>query len=203
MGILETIISIVVGYLLGAIPFSVIVAQAHGVNILDAGSGNPGATNVKRVVGKWPGNLVFALDVLKGVAAAGWPILLPSTAMPPLLLGIGGLAAAIIGHIFSVFLRFRGGKGVATTIGGLLALMPAVLLAAIPVWLIIFYTTRYVSLASLCLGITLPLAALLLKASIAQTCLAAALAVAIVVRHRSNIIRLINGVEPKFERKNS
>lgn len=198
MVVFEIIATLAIGYLLGSIPFSVMVARAYGVSILDAGSGNPGATNVKRVVGSRAGNLVFILDVFKGVAAAGWPVLLASPSNAPFLLGVGGLTAAFIGHNFSIFLAFKGGKGVATTIGGLLALMPLVLLPALPIWLLVFYTTRYVSLASLCLGISLPLTTLLLGVPTAQTCLAVVLAIAIVIRHRSNIVRLLKGVEPKF-----
>ena len=189
------------GYLLGAVPFGWLVARAHGVDILKVGSGNPGATNVKREVGKGAGNLVFLLDFLKGALAAGWPLL---AGLPPeqlLTVQAVGLCAAILGHSFSIFLRGKGGKGVATTMGGLLALMPWVVLIGVGVWLVVFYATRYVSLASICFALVLPAGNFFLSDSGVLTAIGAGLAVLIIFRHRSNIQRLLNGTEHRFVRK--
>ncbi len=197
MSIFQILAVSVVGYLLGSISFAVMVAKRQGVDIFSAGSGNPGATNVKRVLGaKW-GNLVFALDALKGFVAAFWPLLL----LGSIHLGIVGLVAAILGHSFSVFLKFRGGKGVATTMGGLLALMPFVLLVGLIVWAVCFYTTKVVALASILFAISLPIAAWWLGgAEDPRFTLALLLCALIVVRHRSNIVRLIQGKENSFKK---
>ncbi len=211
MSLQAFVASAAAGYLLGAIPFAVIVARRYGVDILKAGSGNPGATNVKRVVGKGPGNVVFALDFLKGFVAAGWPLLVWPGAEGGQL-AVLGLVAAILGHSFSVFIRFRGGKGVATTMGGLLACMPVVVLIGLLVWVVAFYGTRFVSVASLLFGVSLPVSAALLpklaerlgsgSALLALPSLyfwfAVLLAVLIVVRHRENIKRLCAGTEHRF-----
>ena len=125
------------GYLLGSIPFAVIIARFCGVDILKAGSGNPGATNVKRVCGKVPGNICFILDAAKGFLATAWP-LYPSVFgvqfSDPQTLAYVGLCSAIVGHSFSLFLKFKGGKGVATAIGGLSAIMLWAIVAALVVW---------------------------------------------------------------------
>jgi len=120
------LIAAVVGYLLGSLPFGYLVARAKGVNIFEVGSKNPGATNVRRVLGHGPGNLVLFLDGAKGaLAVAIWKLQRPATAAvapgdldPALVLPIVGLAAAILGHSFSCFTGFRGGKSVATAAGG-------------------------------------------------------------------------------------
>jgi glycerol-3-phosphate acyltransferase PlsY len=198
MTIFEIISVTIIGYLLGSIPFAVIIAKHHGVDILKAGSGNPGATNVTRTIGKRAGNLCFALDFLKGVVAAGWPIL---GASDPTGLGVVGLIAAIVGHSYSVFIKFRGGKGVAVTMGGLLALSPVVLLISLLVWAAVYYTSRYVSLASIAFGVSLPLLGLCFD--VHQTLLIFLIAISLLIlyRHRANIQRLLNGTEHRFEKK--
>ncbi|MGB0413116.1 MAG: glycerol-3-phosphate 1-O-acyltransferase PlsY [Coraliomargarita sp.] len=195
--VLHIIIVSVVGYFLGAISFAVIVAKSKGVDIFKEGSGNPGATNVKRVLGSKAGNTVFVLDALKGVVAAGWPFWI----LNDIQLGVVGLLAAIIGHSFSVFLKFRGGKGVATTMGGLLALMPQVLLVGVLVWVVIFYSTKVVALASILFALSLPVSACLLHGtSDPRFTLAVVLGLLIVLRHRSNISRLLSGKENSFKK---
>lgn len=202
------------GYLLGALPFGYLVARAHGVNIFEVGSRNPGATNVRRVLGRGPGNTVFALDAAKGALAAGWPLLLAlggvaASGPGPLRtlaacagwLAYVGLAFALLGHSFSCFTRFRGGKGVATAAGGILVLMPLAAAVVAVVWVATFYASRYVSLASILGALCLPLAVLLLKHDAASLGVSAAVAVFVVVRHRSNISRLLAGTEARFERK--
>ncbi len=202
--ILPLLSALVAGYLLGSLPFGVWVARAHGVDIFKVGSGNPGATNVKRSIGKKAGNLVFLLDFLKGVLAALWPLL-------PVLgfaggelaerMAVAGMVGAIVGHSFSCFIGFRGGKGVATSLGGLLALSWPVALIGVGVWVAVFYTTRYVSLASILLAASLPLSSWLLHQTLFLTLFFCLLAVFIIVRHRANIQRLLAGTESKFAKK--
>jgi len=189
-----------VGYFIGALSFAVLIAKSKGVDIFKEGSGNPGATNVKRVLGSKCGNLVFALDALKGLVAAGWPRLIFEGDLG-LKLAVVGLVAAIIGHSFSVFLKFRGGKGVATTMGGLVAIMPLVLLIGLLVWTICFYSTKVVALASILFGVSLPIAAFLrFDTSDPRFTLGVVLGVLIVVRHRSNIVRMFAGKENSFKK---
>jgi glycerol-3-phosphate acyltransferase PlsY len=185
----------IIGYFLGAISFAVIIARSQGIDIFKEGSGNPGATNVKRILGKKWGNAVFALDALKGYIAAGLPLMVYDDER----LAIIGLIAAILGHSFSVFLKFRGGKGVATTIGGLLALMWPVLLIGLVVWLILFYTKKVVALASIFFAVSLPISASLIYGTEnPRFYLGLVLALFIVVRHRTNITRMFSGKENKF-----
>ena len=189
------------GYLLGAIPFAVIIARFCGVDIVKVGSGNPGATNVKRSCGKTAGNLCFILDASKGFAATAFPLYAHFFGIEfsePQALAYVGLVAAIVGHSFSVFIKFRGGKGVAVTIGGLLAIMWAAILIALVLWVVVFYSTRYVSLASIAMALALPVAAAFLYPTGVHTYIAIAIAAVIVVRHRSNIVRLIKGTENRF-----
>ncbi len=201
MSVLPVILAVAAGYLLGSVPFAVIISRRHGVDIFKAGSGNPGATNVRRVLGKKPGNLCFALDALKGFVAAIWPQLVWQGQEHAIAFGVAGLVAAIAGHSFSLFIGFRGGKGVATTIGGLLAVAPWVMLIGVALWLAVFYSSRYVSLASICLGLSLPVSAWLLERPPVVLVLTLLLAILILVRHRANIQRLLNGTENRFARK--
>src|SRR5438045_73134 len=161
-------IAAVVGYLLGSLPCGFLVARSKGVNIFEVGSKNPGATNVRRVLGSGPGNLVFGLDALKGALAASWAVFsygdmsvsfdLAELGMGAsgriegglwTQLGVVGLIGALLGHSFSCFTKFRGGKGVATSVGGLLILMPVAIVIATLTWIVVFYSSRYVSLASI------------------------------------------------------
>jgi len=205
-------ISALVGYLLGSVNFAVLVSKRHGIDILKEGSGNPGATNVKRVLGKGPGNLVFALDALKGAAGTYLPFLLAdavSPGAPRFEVLVAGLAGTLLGHCFSCFLGFKGGKGVASTIGGLLVLLPIPIVIGAVLWAIAFYATRYVSVASLALGLSLPLSCWLLpkftslQFGTAQLIFAGAIALFNVWTHRSNIGRLLRGEENKFTKKTS
>ena len=206
-------ISALVGYLLGSVNFAVLVAKRYGIDILKEGSGNPGATNVKRVLGKGPGNLVFALDALKGFVGAGLPLLLLKSSEPNqeivFVICVAGLAGTLLGHCFSCFLGFKGGKGVASTIGGLLVLLPIPIVIGAALWAIAFYATRYVSVASLALGLSLPLSCWLLpkftslQFGTAQLIFAGAIALFNVWTHRSNIGRLLRGEENKFTKKTS
>jgi glycerol-3-phosphate acyltransferase PlsY len=195
MTVVSILLVTIIGYLIGAISFAVIIARSKGVDIFKEGSGNPGATNIKRILGKRWGNVVFALDALKGFTSAGLPLMVYDDDR----LAVIGLIAAILGHSFSVFLKFRGGKGVATTIGGLLALMYPALLIGLVVWLIIFYTKKVVALASIFFAVSLPLSAYFIYGTEdPRFYLSVVLALFIVGRHRSNIIRMFSGKENKF-----
>ncbi|MDP0498630.1 MAG: glycerol-3-phosphate 1-O-acyltransferase PlsY [Verrucomicrobiota bacterium JB022] len=193
---IASLLTLLIGYLVGSVSFAVLICKSQGVDIFKLGSGNPGATNVLRNLGKKWGYLCFGLDALKGVipVLVGWGIASAMGVNAPLL-GVLGLVGAILGHSYSLFLRFKGGKGVATTIGGLLVLMPVVILVGLLLWLAVFYTSRYVSLASIVLGVSLPITALILREPAIYFWVALALAVLIVVRHRANIQRLLNGTE--------
>jgi len=198
------VIAAVVGYLLGSLPFGYLVARAKGVNIFEVGSKSSGATNVRRVLGAGPGNLVFFLDVLKGVAATAipWEEIIKSffTDREAVSLHIAGLIGALLGHSFSCFTKFRGGKGVATAAGGFLVLLPFETLIAGAVWILAFYASRYVSLASILAAVTLPVATFFLNQSSLLLGLSALIAAFVIIRHRANIVRLLNGTENKFVR---
>jgi glycerol-3-phosphate acyltransferase PlsY len=199
------------GYLIGSVNFAVLVAKKHGVDILKEGSGNPGATNVKRVLGKGPGNLVFALDALKGFVGAGLPTLVGYVIATQgidfiiqgdaFIHGVAGFVGTLLGHCFSCFLKFKGGKGVASTIGGLLVLLPIPILIGAAVWGLVFTLSRFVSLASIALGVSLPLSCFFLKHGQSQFWFAAAIAAFNVWTHRSNIGRLLAGTESRFAKK--
>lgn len=204
------------GYLLGSVNFAVLVAKKHGVDILKEGSGNPGATNVKRVLGKGPGNLVFALDALKGFVGAGLPHLLlrvdeaPAAADIHFTVCVAGFVGTLLGHCFSCFLKFKGGKGVASTIGGLLVLLPVPILIGAVLWALVFLLSRYVSLASLALGVSLPLSCWLLPLAFPaarlglgqpQFWFSAAIAAFNLWTHRANIGRLLTGTENRFTKQ--
>jgi acyl phosphate:glycerol-3-phosphate acyltransferase len=199
-----------VSYLLGSIPAGYLVGQMAGIDIRKAGSGNIGATNVTRVLGKRYGYPVFIVDFLKGFAAVGMSIMIAKRAQPASvpseLFGVVGAVACVLGHSFPVWLGFKGGKGVAASAGALFGLTPFVALIAVAVWLVIFYLTRYVSVASMTAALAVPIA-ILSMTFLGQTrgtallyfsiCLAAV----VIVRHRSNLSRLVRGTEPRFKRK--
>lgn len=203
------LIAAAVGYLLGSLPFGYLVARSKGVNIFEAGSRNPGATNVRRVLGPGPGNLVFALDALKGAAATfapyGYRLAMRGVSSAATLgateygyLAIAGLVGAFLGHSFSCFTGFRGGKGVATGAGGFAVLFPPGVLIAVVVWLLAALLTRYVSVASMLAAISLPVSSMVLHQSAVLTIVSAAIAVLVIVRHRANLARLAAGTENKI-----
>lgn len=194
-------------YIIGATPFGYLAGKMKGVDIRQHGSGNVGATNVIRVLGKGIGIPVFALDMCKGwisVMLARWIIGgqgIEST-WPEILAG----AAAVIGHNYTFWLNFKGGKGIATSAGGLLALLPIPLAAALVVWILLFYTTRYVAVASIGASLMValtPLALYLWRGTPPLPLVGFGLLLGImgVWRHRSNIQRLMNGTENRFTKK--
>jgi len=213
--IIEYGLYLLTGYLIGSINFAVLVAKNHGVDILSVGSGNPGATNVKRVLGKGPGNLVFGLDVFKGALGTFLPFFIiwglnthwdgsmddfgkaltdPDTDS----VLITSFVATLVGHCYSIFLGFKGGKGVASTIGGLTIILPMPILLGVMIWVIAFYSTKYVSVASMLLGISLPITAWAMKDSQTEIIFAAVLALFNIWTHRANIQRLRQGTESRF-----
>lgn len=201
----ETISILLIGYVIGSIPWAVIVSKRVGVNIFSVGSGNPGATNVLRTLGKPMGYTVFALDFLKGAIAVSWFQLPLFSFSGDASLALWGLPAAVLGHTYPIFTGFRGGKGVATAMGGLLALMPACLIVGLFVWVLTFYLTKYVALASIAFGLSLPLCSLVFTSgeenAIGETILAFIVMSWIIWRHRSNLARLRSGTENRFEKK--
>lgn len=194
---LSYLIAAVAGYLLGALPFGYLVARAKGVNIFEVGSRNPGATNVRRVLGHGPGNLVLLLDAAKGAAAVGWPLLC-GCGDDSEILGVIGLVAAIVGHSFSCFTGFRGGKSVATAAGGFAVLLPAGMGVALAVFLLTLATTRYVSLSSMLGGVAVAVSAVALQRSLLIAGVAVGAALFVIFRHRANIARLFAGTESRI-----
>jgi acyl phosphate:glycerol-3-phosphate acyltransferase len=202
-------IIVLVGYLIGSIPAGYLAGRLTGVDIRQVGSGNIGATNVLRILGKRYGYSVFLFDFLKGVAAVEMSILMFDQYHPAAsreLCAILGGVASVIGHTYPVWLRFKGGKGVATSVGVVLAMVPFAALTFGFVWITAFLTTRYVSVASIAAAIALPIAvgALLYVKQLNNPVLlyfSIGLAAVVIVRHRSNVSRLLRGTEPRFQRK--
>ena len=197
-------------YLLGSIPFGYLAGRLQGIDIRQAGSCNVGATNVVRVLGKGYGYPVFALDCSKGFAAVKISMLMATGRPPewnsPEIFGILAAICSVLGHLYPPWLKFKGGKGVATSAGALLALTPVATLIGVAIWLIVFWLTRYVSLASLTAAVVLPIVILVVSSPdqnkrkplvYSSVCVAAV----VVWRHRSNLSRLIRGTEPRFTRK--
>ena len=192
-------------YAAGSISWGFLIGKFNGLDLRRHGSGNLGATNVRRVLGRDWGILCFVLDVLKGLipVLVGLSITRSSEGLETLIPVIAA-GAAVAGHIWPFTLRFKGGKGVATSIGVLLALAPWCVVASTLTWYIVFVSFRYVSLASLCAAIMLPLSALALKllpwttVSLPVVTLLVVLALVIVIKHRSNIARLRQGTEYRF-----
>ncbi len=193
------LITAALSYLVGSIPFGYILVRAfRGQDVRESGSGNIGATNVARSSPAL-GALTLALDVLKGlVAVALARVLFPN---PAILAGIAALFA-VLGHVLPVWLRFRGGKGVATSLGSFLLVAPKAMLAMIGLFLVVTFLFRYVSLGSIIAVAAFPLAAWLLRdyggAPLMLAYMAAA-SVIVVAKHHANIRRLLAGTEPRFQ----
>jgi len=209
--LLSLLLTAIVGYLLGALPVGFLVARAKGVNIFEVGSKNPGATNVRRVLGHGPGNLVLVLDAAKGALAVALAYLhvklggesssvwFDYTTTPvELARPIVGLVAAILGHSFSCFTGFRGGKSVATGTGGFLVLFPMGMLIGLVVFGVAVAASRTISLGSMLGAASLPISAVLLPQPTSLVVVSAVVAVFVILRHRTNISRLLAGTEPKI-----
>jgi glycerol-3-phosphate acyltransferase PlsY len=191
-------------YLFGSLPTGFLVAKAKGVDIRTVGSKNMGATNVFRVLGKGPGILVLLVDALKGaLAVLVLPPLFARLAPQAATVGLPLTAAlcAVLGHNYTCWLGFKGGKGVATSAGVLAALVPGAFLVTISVWLVVFALSRYVSLASVCAAGALPVATALLRQPGAFVVLNLVLGLLAIWKHKANIERLRNGTEHRFGKK--
>ena len=197
----------VCSYLLGSIPFGFLAGRICGIDIRTQGSGNIGATNALRVLGKKWGYTVFLADFLKGlvpvVLAGQWGTyagVFPASA-PGALAGL----FVLMGHSFPVWLRFKGGKGIASSAGVMVALFPVAFLICLGTWILLFTTTRYVSVASIAGAVALPIAVGVLFAIHRTDWLAFTVSIVMcalaIWRHRSNITRLRAGTEPRFEKK--
>lgn len=190
---------LIISYLLGAIPFAYIMTRIlTGKDVRCYGSGNVGATNAGRLLGFKYGLLVAVLDVLKGIIAVTIAKNLLSPELPRYYLLIASLFV-IIGHNWSVFLKFSGGKGVATTFGVIFCLYPLAFFVFLLIWVIVVLLTHYISLASIISGIILPFVVFLSKGEISDIIFTLIFAVLIIVRHRTNIVRLINKKENKIK----
>jgi acyl phosphate:glycerol-3-phosphate acyltransferase len=199
---------VITAYLLGSIPTGYLVARQRGIDIRTVGSGNIGATNAFRVLGRTAGIVVLLADALKGYAACVWlvDLVLRLTGLPlagseSFRIVAGG--CAVLGHSFTCWLQFKGGKGVATSAGVFLALVPLACGIALGSWVIIFALGRYVSLASLAAATTLPIAVWLTPNSLAVRLVTTAVGLTVIWRHRSNIQRLLQGTEHRFGRKHA
>jgi glycerol-3-phosphate acyltransferase PlsY len=200
-------------YVVGATPFGFLAGRARGVDIRQHGSGNIGATNVGRILGKKLGLTVFVLDVLKGllpvVLVELWASRSPLFQDHPVRIQLAGVLtglAVVVGHTATFWLRFKGGKGVATAAGVMLGLAPWAFLAALVVWSATMAVTRFVSLASLLAAWALPVATATIEVGRGSynwplLALTLALAVLVTARHRSNIQRLLAGTEPRAGRR--
>lgn len=198
------IVALVASYLLGSIPFGLLIGKAKGIDIRTAGSGNIGATNVFRCVGKEWGIFTFVLDMLKGMTAAMlFPLMIPNLGEPERLgwsFACGALA--IVGHNWPCWLKFKGGKGISTSLGFLIGVAPLGAGAAALVWILVFVAFRYVSLASICAA--LALAAMAWFYYLPQAgllwfpILLTLLAVLAIAKHHENIRRLLKGTENRF-----
>ena len=206
-----TLAGLIVGsYILGSIPFGYLAGRLAGVDIQQAGSGNVGATNVVRVLGKKYGYPVFVLDFLKGFGPVKISMLM-APGLPPEwnsseIFGILAAVSSVLGHMYPPWLKFKGGKGVATSAGALLALTPVATVIAIAIWMIVFWLSGYVSLASITAAAVLPIVILVVTSHLqskgrALVYSSAGVAAFVIWRHRSNLLRLIRGTEPRFTRK--
>jgi glycerol-3-phosphate acyltransferase PlsY len=187
-------LQVLLGYLAGSVPFAFLLARRAGIDVRVAGSGNVGAANVLRTAGAWRGILVMALDVAKGVAAVLIVHLASGGAALAALTG----AAAIVGHIYPVWLRFHGGKGVAVAAGVFSVLSPVATGVAAALFLITVWMTRYVSLGSIAATLALPPVAWWAGAPRAVVIAAAGTGALILFRHRANVRRLRSGTERKM-----
>lgn len=192
---LAGIFSSIISYVLGSIPFGLILGKGiWRTDLRHHGSGNIGATNAWRILGKKAGITIFLCDFLKGLVAVGIAQHLSDSAIVAVLAAI----FALVGHSFSFLMQFKGGKGVATGLGVLVMLMPTVSLIAFVLWSIIVYVTRYVSLGSCVAALAVAILGIAMDYPLPYAIFGVLAAILIVVRHRSNIGRLLNGTENKI-----
>jgi glycerol-3-phosphate acyltransferase PlsY len=199
----ETLL-IFLAYLIGSIPTALIISRRFfGIDIRDYGSGNMGATNAFRVMGPKFGTIIMILDILKGIMAVGLFYFLPFYLTNELertnfMMALG--LSAVMGHIFPVFANFKGGKGVATVLGMLIAVQPVVALCCVGVFVLVLYLTRYVSLSSILGAIMLPVSVLWIwnEHELSYRIFALIVAFIVIITHQKNIARLIRGAENRI-----
>ena len=195
---------IIVAYLIGSIPTALLVSKRFfGIDIRDYGSGNMGATNTFRVLGSRYGTMVMVFDILKGISAVMLYNFLPfylnhELERTNLMLGLG--MAAVVGHVFPVFANFRGGKGVATLLGMVLAIQPVIAVSCIGIFVLVLFLTRYVSLSSILAAVALPICVLWIwnENEVLYRVFALIVAVLVIVTHQKNIGRILRGVESRI-----
>ena len=204
----QAFLAVLLAYLLGAVPFGFVMAKSIlGIDLRQVGSGNIGATNAMRALGKPLGLIAFFLDFAKGWVPVAFiaPALTADGAVDPSVLAVLCGAAAVVGHVFPVYLRFKGGKAVATGCGAIVGMDPVIFLCAGLVWLVTLAVTRFVSLASMLMGVAFPVVAAVRtggqRYGIEVVLGTAALAALILVRHRSNLKRMLEGEEPRIGAK--
>lgn len=196
--IIEYIILILISYLIGSIPFAYIIVKAvKGIDIRSVGSGNAGATNVARVLGKWGFVSVLILDMLKGFI----PVIIAYLYYGQENIVLYMMIAVVLGHTFTIFLSFKGGKGVATGAGAFFALVPFSMLVAVIVFLLTFAITRMVSASSIMGAISLLISVLLMESWLPLIIITCIVVLFVIYKHKSNIVRIIKGQESRFERK--
>jgi glycerol-3-phosphate acyltransferase PlsY len=203
--ILSYIVTALLAYLLGSIPTGFLVAKARGVDIRTVGSGNIGATNAFRALGKTAGIFVLLMDALKGYLAVELVSRIVfhffSDGAPLDNLRIAAGVTAILGHNYTCWLHFKGGKGIATSAGVLIALVPLALLIILGIWIVLFATTRFVSIGSLAASFALPFATWFTKHDLGLTVVTGAMGALAIYKHRVNIQRLLNGTEHRIQFK--
>jgi glycerol-3-phosphate acyltransferase PlsY len=201
---MKELLLIIISYLIGSIPTALLVSKRFfGIDIRDYGSGNMGATNTFRVLGSRYGTMVMVFDILKGMAAVMLYNFLPfylnhELERTNLMLGLG--VAAVLGHIFPLFANFRGGKGVATLLGMVLAIQPVIAVSCIGIFALVLFLTRYVSLSSILAAMALPICVLWIwnENEVLYRVFALIVAILVVVTHQKNIGRLLRGVESRI-----
>lgn len=201
---MKEVLLIIFAYFIGSIPTALLVSKKFfGIDIRDYGSGNMGATNTFRVLGKRYGTMVMVIDILKGMAAVGLYSLIPfylnhTLERTNLMLGLG--IAAVAGHIFPIFAGFKGGKGVATLLGMVLAIQPVIAVSCIGIFVLVLFLTRYVSLSSILAAVALPICVLWIwnEDEIFYRAFALLVAVLVILTHQKNIGRILRGVESRI-----
>ncbi|OGV38681.1 MAG: acyl-phosphate glycerol 3-phosphate acyltransferase [Lentisphaerae bacterium GWF2_45_14] len=198
---------IIVSYIFASIPWGFVIGKLRGIDIRKHGSGNIGATNVTRVLGKWAGRICFLMDFLKGLLPVLLAMKLISAGFISDCSGVflcSVVFACVAGHMWSIFLKFTGGKGMSTSAGALLALSPYATITCAAVWFTVFLYSKYVSLASIAAAVVLPVAAIIFAFAGVWPLPPAVLVLLVIItflavfKHRANIERLRNGTENRF-----
>jgi glycerol-3-phosphate acyltransferase PlsY len=186
----------VITYLMGSIPFGILFARAQNINLQEHGSRNIGATNVARILGKKAGIFTLLGDTFKGWLAI---LLAYMVLIDPYAIAVAGISA-FLGHLFSVFIKFKGGKGVAIGLGIHLYIMPIPTLMAIGVFALTLWVFNYVSLSSICSSIALPIFGVLTNVPVPYIFMSLVIAIMVVFRHHENILRILMGTESRFQK---